>query len=332
MYIETKHLHRYQTNAEFEAIYNGSGYTEPWVSYIDENERVDYNKSKLSVPFTIKMLDSGEFTMRNGTGSYSINGGAWTAYNQNFNVPVSVNSGDEIAFKSTAVGGICGLGKIYFHYVETPPTFNVFGNIMSVAYGDNFEGVKTLDVDMSSLLAEQDGLISAKDLLLPATTLSGIASYSNMFQECRFLTSAPELPATVITDYCYESMFSGCTALTSGPSILPATELKFGCYHEMFVGCESLTRAPELPATVLTGEGCYESMFEACYELSYIKALFLNEPCDETTYENSYLTNWVRGVARNGTFVMNANAQWDPDNEDNRGFYGIPSNWTVQDA
>ena len=42
-----------------------------------------------------------------------------------------------------------------------------------------------------------------------------------------------------MTDYCYRSMFSSCTALTKAPE-LPATTLAPYCYRDMFSGCTSL--------------------------------------------------------------------------------------------
>ena len=39
-----KHIHLYSTEQEFEADYNGTGYTEPWVSLTLDVDRVDYNK------------------------------------------------------------------------------------------------------------------------------------------------------------------------------------------------------------------------------------------------------------------------------------------------
>ena len=34
-----------------------------------------------------------------------------------------------------------------------------------------------------------------------------------MFQGCASLTTAPELPAETLADYCYSSMFQGCASL-----------------------------------------------------------------------------------------------------------------------
>ena len=36
-----------------------------------------------------------------------------------------------------------------------------------------------------------------------------------MFSDCTSLTTAPELPATTLANYCYASMFKGCSKLSS---------------------------------------------------------------------------------------------------------------------
>ena len=64
--------------------------------------------------------------------------------------------------------------------------------------------------------------------------------YNSMFNGCTGLTSAPALPATTLADYCYASMFYGCTGLTSAPA-LPATTLASSCYNYMFYGCTGIT-------------------------------------------------------------------------------------------
>ena len=98
-------------------------------------------------------------------------------------------------------------------------------------------------------------------------------SFGSLFEECTVLTSAPELPATTLSDYCYYGMFAGCTSLTTVQSVLPATTLAISCYRHMFQGCTSLTTAPELPATTLETdverEGyCYGGMFMGCTSLT----------------------------------------------------------------
>ena len=155
---------------------------------------------------------------------------------------------------------------------------------------------------------------------LPATTLAD-SCYSSMFSDCTSLTTAPELPATTLADSCYYSMFQSCTSLTTAPSVLPATTLADYCYQYMFNSCYSLTTAPELSAITLA-DYCYQYMFTSCGSLNYIKADFINY-----SNTNGKFTKWVDGVSSTGTFVMNPNANYNPDNI--RGFNGIPHGWTV---
>ena len=95
--------------------------------------------------------------------------------------------------------------------------------------------------------------------------------YNSMFYGCTSLTQAPALPATTLADDCYQYMFNGCTALTQAPA-LPATTLAYDCYRSMFYDCTALTQAPALPATTLAS-GCYCYMFNGCTALTQAPAL-----------------------------------------------------------
>ena len=139
---------------------------------------------------------------------------------------------------------------------------------MSLYYGDNFIGQTDLtgkDYAFKSLFSWCTNLISAENLILPATTLSNSCYYS-MFADCKLLTNTPILPATTLADQCYLNMFSSCESLTTAPE-LPATTLANSCYQDMFMACYSLTQAPELPAKTLT-PSCYEKMFGWCTSLT----------------------------------------------------------------
>ena len=143
-----------------------------------------------------------------------------------------------------------------------------------------------------------------------------------MFEECKSLTAAPELPATTLENDCYENMFNGCTSLATAPN-LPATTLESYCYQNMFYGCTSLTTAPVLPATTLKWY-CYGGMFSGCSSLNYVKALFTDiEPGYSYSYSEC-LNDWLDGVAENGTYVMSSAATYDAKVD-----AGVPSNWTV---
>lgn len=143
----------------------------------------------------------------------------------------------------------------------------VYGNIMSLIDSENFASATTLtdDYTFAGLFYGNTGLTDASGLLLPATSLAE-SCYNSMFYGCTALTTAPALPATTLAKGCYYNMFNGCTSLTTAPS-LPATTLAESCYHSMFIGCTSLTTAPELKASTLV-KGCYNSMFLDCTNLT----------------------------------------------------------------
>ena len=95
--------------------------------------------------------------------------------------------------------------------------------------------------------------------------------YQSMFSGCSSLTTAPTLPATTLSSNCYANMFNSCTSLTQAPA-LPATTLADYCYSGMFSGCSSLTSAPSLSATTLA-DSCYQSMFYGCTALTTAPSL-----------------------------------------------------------
>lgn len=137
----------------------------------------------------------------------------------------------------------------------------LYGNIMSLLYADNFTNQTTLynRCTFRSLFGSSTALTDASNLILPATTLSEYC-YEAMFGYCSSLISIPKLPATTLAPWCYRSMFQDCTSLVETMQELPATTLAEECYGYMFNNCTSLRLHPDLPATTLAPR-CYAYMF-----------------------------------------------------------------------
>lgn len=137
----------------------------------------------------------------------------------------------------------------------------LYGNIMSLLYADNFANQTTLynRCTFRSLFSSSTALTDASNLILPATTLSE-KCYEAMFSYCSSLISIPKLPATTLAPWCYSSMFQNCTSLIETMQELPATTLAEECYSYMFNNCTSLRLHPDLPATTLA-PSCYAHMF-----------------------------------------------------------------------
>ena len=229
------------------------------------NEGVtDYSKEY----FTLHALGDGDMTLYAPTSyttapSYSLNGGDWTTFTSA--TTLSLKSDDKVRVKCVTDA----YNRENFSMFSNSCEYEVYGNIMSLLYGDNFKGQTDLtgkDWAFYGLFIDvYDALKGAENLILPATTLA-TGCYSSMFLGCNSLTSAPQLPATTLASGCYEYMFQFCNSLTSAPE-LPATILAEGCYSNMFRNCFTLTTAPELPATILA-EGCYSNMFRDCFTLT----------------------------------------------------------------
>ena len=244
---------------------------------------------------------------------YSLNSGKWTQWDYS---AITLNTGDTVRMKGNNSNGFTTSNSSYNQFSMTGK-ISASGNIMSLLYGDDFEGNLIIPCNYCyyGMFKGCTSLTSAP--VLPATTLK-MSCYHIMFNGCTALTTAPELPATTLADNCYSAMFSGCTALTTAPE-LPATRLKTSCYSTMFYSCSSLTTAPELPATTLAGR-CYYNMFKNCTSLNYIKMLATN------ISDNRCLYNWVYNVASTGTFIKHPNMTSLPS-----GNSGIPAGWTVND-
>ena len=167
------------------------------------------------------------------------------------------------------------ISERYYNTITASKRHNIGGNILSLLHGSTFTGYtrnisSNQDYIFAKLFYGNTNLVSAGKLILNTTLTYGC--YQSMFQGCTALTTAPELPATTSAIDCYRDMFRGCTRLTTAPSILPATTLTYSCYQSMFYGCSALTTAPSLPATTLANY-CYCDMFYGCSALTTAPSL-----------------------------------------------------------
>ena len=150
---------------------------------------------------------------------------------------------------------------------------------------------------------------------LPATTLSQFC-YQYMFQGCTSLISAPKISATQLAPNCCRSMFQDCTSLANAPELHATTLVKL-CYVNMFKNCSSLVNAPELPANT-TAEYSYGGMFQGCTNLKTIR-------CHAKVKVSNSTNIWLDGVTTSGTFYGHSEYGWPSGNS------GIPTTWTFEE-
>ena len=171
---------------------------------------VDYS----TMYFTVEAIESGNFKIDNTpsgfTYQYSRNEGlGWTTFDSS--TSVNIPAGDTIIVRgSNQSDGTTGIGNC-----TSTGKFNVYGNVMSLIYGDNFIGQTTiLPHQLAGLFSYSPNLVSAQNLYLPVTNIP-VYGYQAMFFGCTSLTTAPVLPATTLGDYAYQYMFMNCASLNS---------------------------------------------------------------------------------------------------------------------
>lgn len=157
-----------------------------------------------------KMTTSGNYNI-SGL-QYSVKNGKWQDVVANTEVPFGGDKGD-LRLRGTNTNGTADGQTLISTIQFTEANVNVActGDIRTLLDWRNYNKVET-----------------------------GKARFCGLFNYCSVLTSAPELPATKLADFCYNQMFSYCTNLVSAP-VLPATTLADFCYYYMFNNCKKLS-------------------------------------------------------------------------------------------
>ena len=218
------------------------------------------------------MTITPKYTNSGVTLQYSLNGTTWTTITSGASTP----SANIIYFRGQATGT-----KSLFASSSSSNAWTFTGStnlecngkldrLLQSTLGNDVDVLTIGNFCFNNMFYNVSSLICMDSDCLPATKLQSNC-YQSMFFGCTGLTTAPALPATTLVDYCYDSMFRGCTSLTTAPT-LPATTLANYCYNSMFFGCTGLTTASALPATNLAGY-CYQSMFSGCTSLTTAPAL-----------------------------------------------------------
>ena len=171
---------------------------------------IPYVTFKAEEAQTFKMTTTGTYEIKGL--EYSVNNGDWATVEAGTEVPFGGDKGD-LRLRGTNTNGTAD-GQTLISTIEfTEANVNVActGDIRTLLDWRNYNKVET-----------------------------GNARFCGLFYNCSVLTSAPELPATKLADFCYSQMFSNCTNLVSAP-VLPATTLADFCYYYMFNNCKKLS-------------------------------------------------------------------------------------------
>lgn len=224
------------------------------------------------MPLTFEITKAGNLKWYTQNGSYTKtieykkNDGAWTQItSSNAGTLISVSVGDIVQLRGdnsqyAPQDGRCSC------WCGTTANYKAYGNIMSLISSTGFTTLSSFTApNVFMNFFNSGGCIDAENLILPATAL---------------------------TNYCYQGMLAQSANLKVGP-LLPVETLVQGCYAYLF----------------------YHS-----YQINNIRCLAINKSA------SNCLQEWVNGAPSSGTFYKNPNmSSW------NRGNSGVPNNWTIVD-
>lgn len=255
--------------------------------------------------------------------SYRKNGGAWITTNNSSSevvITVNVDTDDVVEWKGN--GTVYGGGGIFedcSHWGGTS-TFNVYGNLMSMLYNDDFRGKTTYPTSTARATQHMFSyalVVDATNLVLPATTCYNQA-YMCLFDYCTSLIYPPAvLPAPIIKSAMYYNMFRGCTSLTTMPTILATSIDTAGSLHYsgMFQGCSALQYNTEQTIGVgIARTQCCQSMFYGCSSM-------VNAPNVDCTSIASGVQQPFRSMFQNCTNLQTPPERFDVETADHNAFY-----------
>ena len=268
----------------------------PYVTFSAESEQTFTMNFQPQSWYDAFSLGEGDYF------EYSVGGGKWTRFTS------TISYENAVAFGG-AKGNLRLRGKSSKGTAVSDTNYSTisFGNTTAVSCtGDirtlidykSYASANTENARFCYLFSGCTALSTAPEL--PAMTLADYC-YFYMFNGCSSLTTAPELPARTLKDRCYCYMFNGCSSLTTAPK-LSAMTLDVYCYAQMFQSCTSLTIAPALPATELK-EACYYATFEGCTSLKTapeLNATTLVQGCYQKIFKDCLALENVTMLATNG--------------------------------
>ena len=293
--------HYFDTVENHDSEYNDvDKYYKPWTAFIDENDKVTYNKKEESSGqyLTFEIVSPGTIIYTDTENKYHVqyrvNENTWLTTEAS--TTINVIEGDKIEFKGNNVT------YKFVSFSSSTASFNIKGNIMSLVKASNFENIYQISTnDTFKELFAGTKIVSAENLSITLDILDGNGTFNglfknchqlvnagfefkikycigegickSMFENCTSLTTTPIIRQSQIGQSCYERMFYNCTSLKAVNLIINSNILERSACSEMFANCTLLKSVPDLMCIYARRSSCYR-MFYNCTSLT--KAPLIN--------------------------------------------------------
>ena len=145
---------------------------------------------------------------------YRLNNGSWTSITATTaGTSFNVAAGDIVEFRGNNATYATQADRAA-RFTSSTARFNLYGNFLSLVYGDYFANQTTIP--------------------------SGTYNFWAMFYSTRVVDASNLVMPTGLTNYCFYYFFKSCTSLVSAP-LLAADYPASSAYYFMFEGCSNLS-------------------------------------------------------------------------------------------
>lgn len=213
-----RYIQSFSTSGDVQTAIDNGSLGKPYVAYVESDGAIDWNtkeKTDYSKKYlTFEIVSGGTLVIEKNDNDlyYSKNDADFIQLTNSYN-ELPLNEGDIIRFYGNNNTFNNNYNAVFRTKFQTNLHYNVYGNIMSLLYGQNFIGKTSFDYnEVFMYLFFKNKIISAKNLILPATTLTNYC-YVGMFQGCSKLIEGPEILATTLATSSCNTMFSDCSKL-----------------------------------------------------------------------------------------------------------------------
>ena len=232
----SRKLHKFQTEAEYQAYSASTEYTTPCVAVVEENNVIyyDYGNNKPQANYTDFKV-STKSLVSDGGNTYGFDDTLYINYYPSDIINPRFN------------GGIKRMDISKMPNTVTSLEYTFSGNTSLIEIiGEMPSGVTDMGWTFSG----------CKSLMNAPKIPNGVRNMCATFQECSSIVNAPEIPSSVESMY---FTFNKCSSLVNAP-VIPSSVTNI---DYTFYNCSNLVTAPEIPSGITD----MDSTFSYCSSL-----------------------------------------------------------------
>lgn len=201
--MRQRFIQSFSTSGDVQTAIDGGQLGKPYVVYLEDEERIDWNSKEVTPPLsalpltfeiisadtiTWKCEDNPIFPAPSCTIEYSINDGPWSSITSTFEgVSFQVNNGDKVKFSgdnNNYSGRLAQAGNTLL----VNGTFKLYGNIASLIHSTGYTSVSRIN-GVSHFFKGNTGLTEVTEIAFGVNSDVSFGAYAltELFSECTSL-------------------------------------------------------------------------------------------------------------------------------------------------